>query len=155
MLRFKQFISEESNENLDIDEKHLTGNRDSINADLDVLTSKPYQNAAVFLTQLRGCMERYGILLPQSLTNNFLDLSSEMVYDLGTSDDHFYVCYDTNDDGFVDGYAQIVDSDELDDLMSADLEDNVNSDRDPVQFRPSTWYAKRDDDSGNDAEYTP
>lgn len=153
MLKFKQFISEEATENVEIDEKHLAGNRDAINADLEVLTAKPYQNAAVFLTQLRGCLERYGILLPQSLTKNFMDLSSEMVYNLGDSDDNFYVCYDTNDDGFVDAYAQIVDSDELDDLMSADLEDNVNSDREPVKFRSSTWYAGREDDGGNNDEY--
>ena len=154
MLKFKQFIAEEyGTEVLDIDEKHLAGNRDAINAELEILTAKPYQNAAVFLTQLRGCLERYAILLPQSLTRNFMDLSSEMVYGLGDSNDHFYVCYDTNDDGFVDGYAQIVDSDELDDLMSADLEDNVNSDREPVKFRPSTWYAKKEDDGGNTNEY--
>jgi len=160
MLKFREFIKEEhevqqlqEQEVLDIDEKHLAGNRDAINSDLEVLTAKPYQNAAVFLTQLRGCLERYGILLPQSLTKNFLDLSSEMVYGLADSGDHFYVCYDTNDDGFVDGYAQIVDSDELDDLMSADLEDNVNSDREPVKMRKSTWYAGREDDGGNTSEY--
>lgn len=153
MLKFKQFISEEVSEILDIDEKHLTANRDAINAELEVLTSRPYQNAAVFLTQLRGCLERYGILLPQSLTKNFMDLSCEMVYGLGDSDDNFYVVYDTNDDGFVDGYAQIVDSDELDDLMSADLEDNVNSEREAVKMRSSTWYARREDDGGKNSEY--
>lgn len=157
MLKFKEFINEE-NENLDIDEKHLAGNRQYINADLDALTVRPYQNAAVFLTQLRGCLERYGIALPQSLTRNFMDLSSEMVYDFGDSDDHFYVCYDTNDDGFVDGYAQIVDSDELDDLMSADLEDNVNSNRDPVRLKKSGYIANgygpgKEDDGGNTNEY--
>ena len=156
MLRFKQFISEEvqeTHEFLDIDEKHLAGNRDAINNDLEVLTAKPYQNAAVFLTQLRGCLERYGILLPQSLTKNFTDLSSEQVYKLGDGEDHFYAVYDTNDDGFVDAYAQIVDSEELKDLMSQDLEDVVNSDREPVKMRPSTWYAKREDDAGNTNEY--
>ena len=153
MLSFKQFINEQASEVLDIDEKHLAGNRDTINADLEVLTSKPYQNAAVFLTQLRGCLERYGILLPQSLTKNFTNLSCEMVYGLGDSDDHFYVVYDTNDDGFVDGYAQIVDSEELHDLMSQDLDDVLNTDREPIKFRSSTWYAKREDDGGNTNEY--
>jgi hypothetical protein len=26
-------------------------------------------------------------------------------------------------------------------------------DREEIEMRPSTWYAKRDDDSGDDSEY--
>lgn len=151
MLSFKQFISEE--EVIGVDSKHLAGNRDAINADLEVLTAKPYQNAAIFLTQLRGCMERYGILLPQSLTKNFMDLSSEQVYQLGDSGEYFYAVYDTNDDGFVDAYAQIVDNEELKDLKGMDAEEIVNSNRNPIQTRKSTWYAGREDDGGNTNEY--
>lgn len=158
MLKFKDFIKEEYETVIGVDSKHLQGNRDAINADLDVLTSRPYQNAAIFLTQLRGCLERYGILLPQSLTKNFLDLSCEMVYALGDSGDHFYIVYDTNDDSFVDGYAQIVDKDELDDLMSSSLEDVINTNREPVRLKKSGYIANgygpgKEDDGGNSNEY--
>ena len=60
--------------------------------------------------------------------------------------------YDTNEDGFVDGYAQIVSDDELQDLLSMDSED-ILGDREEIEFRPSTWYAKRNDDSGDTSEY--
>lgn len=153
MLKFKDFLNEETEKVLDVDEKHLESNKNAINADLDALTSKPYQNAPIFLNQLRGSLERFGILLPAEMTPHFLQLSSEVAYKMGDSDNYFYAVYDTNDDGFVDGYAQLVSSDELDKLMEMDTEDKVNSDREPVTFRPSTWYAKRDDDAGNNDEY--
>jgi hypothetical protein len=90
--------------------------------------------------------------LPQSATNNFLDLGAELVYMLGETDYHLYVVYDTNEDGFVDGYAQVVSNDELQDLLNMDSEE-VFGDREEITMRPSTWYAKRDDDSGNTSEY--
>lgn len=158
MLKFKEFIKENHEMVIGVDAKYLAGNRDAINSDLEVLTSKPYQNAAIFLNQLRGTIERYGILLPQSITKNFMDLSGEMVYALGDTGEYFYVVYDTNDDSFVDGYAQVVSKDELDDLMSADLEDNINSDREPVRLKKSGYIANgygpgKEDDGGNTNEY--
>jgi len=105
------------------------------------------------LNQLRGTLERYGILLPASATPQFLDLGAELVYLLGESNLHLYVVYDTNDEGFVDGYAQIVSAEELKDLMSADSEDLLDKEDDEIEMRPSTWYAKRDDDAGNTDEY--
>lgn len=153
MLKFKEFLKEETEKVLDVDEKHLEGNKNDINGELDVLTGKPYQNAPIFLNQLRGCLERYGILLPAEMTPHFLQLNAEVAYKMGDSDNYLYAVYDTNEDGFVDGYAQVVSSDELDSLMSSEMSEKVNSDRAPVQFRPSTWYAKRDDDAGNTDEY--
>lgn len=153
MLTFNKFITEAAEETLDVDAKHVQGNFDAINADLDALTEKPYQNAPIFLNQLRGTLERYGILLPQSATQQFLDLGAELDYLLGESGLHLYVVYDTNEDGFVDGYAQIVTPEELRSLMTMDSEDLLDSDREPITMRPSTWYAKRDDDAGNSDEY--
>ena len=152
MLKFNEFLNEEFGELITVDSRYLEENMDTINADLDALTEKPYQNAPIFLAQLRGVTEKYGMPLPQSATNNFLDLGAELVYMLGETDYHLYVVYDTNEDGFVDGYAQVVSNDELQDLLNMDSEE-VLGDREEITMRPSTWYAKRDDDSGDDSEY--
>lgn len=154
MLKFKDFLNEESEVDvLPVDTKYIENNTDQLNTELDVLTEKPYQNAPIFLAQLRGCLERYGIVLPQEATPYFMNLSTELAYSLGESNLFLYIVYDTNEeDGFVDGYAQAVTEEELNDLMSSDLEDTLGE-RDPINIRPSTWYAKRDDDSGNSDEY--
>ena len=153
MKKFKDFLSEQVNSSIEVDSTWLDNNLQALNAELDKLTEKPYQNAPIMLTQLRGVLERYGMLLPQSATQEFLNLSAELVYSLGESNKNLYIVYDTNEDGFVDGYAQAVTDDELDDLMAMDSEDLVGSDRKPVEIRKSTWYAGREDDGGNSDEY--
>ena len=153
MLKFKDFLNEQTEADvIEVDSRHLEQNKDAINAELDVLTEKPYQNAPIFLNQLRGCLERYGMMLPAEATPHFMNLSAELVYALGETGMNLYVVYDTGEDAFVDGYAQIVSSDELDDLLQMDSNELLGS-RDPITMRPSTWYAKRDDDSGNSDEY--
>jgi hypothetical protein len=153
MLKFNEFLKEEFDQVLPVDEKHVESNIEAINVELDKLTEKPYQNAPIFLTQLRGALERYAIMIPQEATKNFLNLGAELAYKLGELDQYLYIVFDTNDDGFVDGYAQIVSSDELDDLFDMDTSEILDMDRDPIKMRPSTWYAKRDDDAGNSDEY--
>jgi hypothetical protein len=150
MLKFNTFLKEQD-ESLDIDSRHVNNNVDNINAALDELTEKPYQNAPIFLAQLRGALERFGILLPSTATKYFLDLSAEVVYLLGDSLYQLYIVYDTNDEGFVDGYAQLVDNSELQDLLNMNPEDLLD-DEDEV---PTIKYppARRDDDSGNTSEY--
>jgi len=152
MLKFKDYITEDFDEMIEIDARNLSQNRDKLNDELDKLTEKPYQNAPIFLAQMRGVLERYGIQLPAKATDNFLQLSSEMVYVVGESDDHLYIVYDTNEDGYVDGYAQIVNSDELGALMDMDKREHFDE-REPITTRPSTWYARREDDGGDTSEY--
>ena len=152
MLKFNDFLTEAFDEIIQVDTRNIEENMDAINADLDALTEEPYQNAPTFLAQLRGVTERFGFPLPQSATKHFLDLGAELVYMLGESDYHLYVVYDTGDDGFVDGYAQIVSNDELSDLLNMDSE-NVLGDREDMPVRHSDWYRKRDDDAGNTNEY--
>ena len=153
MKKFNQFITEETSAAVEVDSTWLDNNTETLNSELDTLTDKPYQNAPIMLAQLRGVLERYGMILPQSATLEFLNLSAELVYSLGESNKNLYIVYDTNEDGFVDGYAQIVTDDELEDLMSMEMEELFVSDRDPIQMRPSTWYAGREDDGGNTDEY--
>ena len=156
MLTFKQYLSEAVNgdlEKIDVDKNRIEGNLEELNSSLDSLTEKPYQNAPIFLAQLRGFFERFGVALPASLTNHFLDLSAEVAYSLGETGKYLYIVYDTNDDSFVDGYAQVVSKDELDDLLGLGGEGVLNSNRKLLNLRPSDWYRKRDDDAGNSNEY--
>ena len=151
MLKFNEYLTEQD-EFLDVDAKHVNSNADAINADLDKLTEKEYQNAPIFLAQLRGTLERYGILLPSSATPYFLNLSAEVVYLLGDSNFHLYVVYDTNDDGYVDGYAQLVSDSELQDLLNMNPGELLDDDSEEVEA-PKYLPARRDDDSGNTDEY--
>ena len=150
MLKFSEFLKEENEDVIDTDVRHLEENLDALNAELDTLTTKPYQNAPLMLAQLRGVLEHYGINLPQQATPNFLNLSAELVYTLGDSGKFLYIVYDTNDDAYVDGYAQVVDGEELSMLASSDV---LNTDRNLIAVRHSDWYRKRDDDAGDDSEY--
>ena len=152
MLKFNEFLKEETEEVIDTDNRRLEQNQDALNNELDNLTEKPYQNAPIFLAQLRGVLERYGMNLPQTATPNFMDLSAELAYALGETGLYLYIVYDTNEDGYVDGYAQVVTSDELGDLarMPGDL---LNTNRNLSANRHSDWYRKRDDDAGNSNEY--
>jgi hypothetical protein len=153
MLKFNEYLKESNEEVMEVDERHVMENMEALNSDLDTLTSRPYQNAPIFLAQLRGTLERYGIVLPASATPHFLNLSAELVYTLGETDHHMYIVYDTNDDGYVDGYAQIVSNEELKDLAGMDKNEILNSDRNLIAVRHSDWYRKRDDDAGNSDEY--
>jgi len=150
MIKFSEFLKEENEDVIETDNRHLLENLDALNTELDALTAKPYQNAPLMLTQLRGVLERYGINLPQQATVNFMNLSAELVYTLGDSGCYLYLIYDTNEDGYVDGYAQVVDGEELSMLASSEV---LNTDRNLIAVRHSDWYRKRDDDAGNTSEY--
>jgi hypothetical protein len=154
MLKFKEYLNEEvDSETIPIDARYLENNLAQLNDDLDTLTAKPYQNAPILLAQMRGCLERYGMILPASATSQFLNLGAELAYSLGETGLYLYVVYDTNDDGYVDGYAQVVNSDELSDLLDLQGAGVLNKDRQMIGVRHSDWYRKRDDDAGNTSEY--
>jgi hypothetical protein len=154
MLKFKEFLNEEvDSDSIQVDDRYLRNNLDQLNDELDKLTSKPYQNAPILLAQLRGCLERYGMILPSTATDQFLNLGAELAFGLGESGLYLYIVYDTNDDGYVDGYAQVVDVDELSDLLDLEGEGVLNRDRRLIGARNSDWYRKRDDDAGNSDEY--
>lgn len=154
MLKFKEFLNEEvDSESIPIDARYLENNLAQLNDDLDTLTAKPYQNAPILLAQMRGCLERYGMILPATATDQFLNLGAELAYSLGESGLYLYIVYDTNDDGYVDGYAQVVNSDELSDLLDLQGAGVLNKDRPMIAVRHSDWYRKRDDDAGNTSEY--
>lgn len=82
-----------------------------------------------------------------------LSLEGEYVYSLGDSGQFVYMVHNLDDNGNVEGYAQIVDSDELEDLIDLNAEEPSED----VEAEVSDWAkypkARRDDDSGNTNEY--
>jgi hypothetical protein len=150
MKTFLDFLKEES---IDVPFKLSDQNVDTLNSELEVLTDKPYQNAPIFLAQLRGTFERYGVLLPATMTDQFLNLDAEITYALPQNPGFYiYIVYNTNDSGYVDGYAQVVSQDELADLKNMSTEDLLG-DEDEAPMKPRYLPARRDDDSGNSNEY--
>jgi hypothetical protein len=149
MKNFKDFLNEEHDKIDNVDARFLEQNLEKLNQELDALTERPYRNAPIMLAQLRGVLERYAIQLPQSAQTEFLNLDAEMVYEL-TADYHLYVIYNTNSDGYVDGYAQVVNSEDLEDLIDSDLSDWAEEHPPMRRWIPP---ARKDDDSGNSNEY--
>ncbi len=159
MIRFKQFIAEEDDMNvvIDIELKNAPlGDINKINDDLDAVTFNPFVNSSLFVNAVRGTLERYGIVLPAEAAMAMLSLEGETVYSLGDSGQYVYMVHNLNPEGEVEGFAAIVDGDDLEDLKNlGGFEDEVEEP--PVVQGPSEWMkypkARRDDDSGNDNEY--
>jgi len=152
IISFKDYLSEQEKLNIDTDSSILESHVDKLNEDLDAITLNPFSNSSVFMNAIRGTAERYGIILPASVEMPMLSEEAETVYTLGTSGLYLYICHNPGDDNLVEGYAQIVDEEELDDLMSMD-EDDEESEAETEEQKPWTPPARRDDDSGNDSEY--
>jgi hypothetical protein len=152
MLKFSEYFAEE-NGTLEIEKEQLEGQLDYLNADLDSVTQKPFQNSAVFINTIRGTLERYSLLIP-SMGHATLSPDGEVVFKLGESGKFLYIVYDVNDFGFTEGYAQVVTNDELKDLSKLDSEDWMSN---KVPYVPKkTPYAGRGDadDSGDNSDYT-
>lgn len=153
MLSFKQFITEQEELVLDTpDVKILESNMEVINSDLEAVTNKPFLNSALFVNMVRGTLERYGILIPPGFEMPMLSTEAETVYTLGESGYYLYMVHNLNEDKLIDGYAQIVDETDLNDLMDMDASELTDKEDDYEQ-KPWIPPARRDDDSGNTDEY--
>lgn len=167
MQSFKNFISEERQIDtlrIETDSTVLKNNKDAMNADFDRLTAMPFQNPIIFYNQLRGTLERYGMIVPPGATKHFLNFDAELSMPLGESGLFLYVVFNTHKNTKVEGYAQIVDAEELQNLMNSDdareeeneededKEEEMEDDED--EMSDNEKYRKRkDDDSGDDSEY--
>jgi hypothetical protein len=149
MLKFKEFLNEEEDLMIDDVPEQLLSQIDAINAELDQITEDPFLNSAVFFNLIRNTMERFGVILPPGYEMPMLSMDSETAYMLGDSGYYLYVVHNT-EVGAVVGYAQIVNKEDLEDLMSSFANDD---DTEMYMDKPWTPPARRDDDSGNDAEY--
>jgi len=155
MLRFKEFINEETEVQLDIDPKLALSNLDKANDDLDKVTDTTYRNSATFVNAVRGTLERFGILLPAESSMAQLSMEGEWVYALGESGMYVYMVHNLNNEGAVEGYATIVNESDLNDLLALKGESDESIPEPDSNPGKLPWYpkARRDDDSGNDNEY--
>lgn len=160
LLRYKEFITEEEmTVAIDTDTKLLLSHLDKANEDLDSVTEAPFLNSALFVNTVRGTLERYGVILPTESNLQQLSMEGEVVYALGESGYFVYMVHNLNPEGNVEGYAQIVNEEDLNDLK-AELGDYDNDEEiadGETSSDVSNWAkypkARRDDDSGNTNEY--
>ena len=122
MQTFKTFINEEHGNpmHIEVDSNVLMNNKDAMNADFDRLTAMPYQNSIVFYNQLRATLERYGMIIPPGATRHFLNFDGELSFKLGDGSLYLYVVFNTHKNNKLEGYAQVVDEEELQKLMDAE-----------------------------------
>lgn len=122
MQKFIEFINEEHGDPMYIatDSDVLMNNKDAMNADFDRLTAMPYQNSIVFYNQLRATLERYGMIIPPGATRHFLNFDGELSFKLGDGLLYLYVVFNTHKNNKLEGYAQVVDEEELQKLMDAE-----------------------------------
>lgn len=160
MQNFKTFISEESDNMeplfIEADAKLLDNNRNSLNAELDRLTAAPYSNPMVFYNQIRATLERYMMIVPPTATKHFLNFDAELVFKLGDSGHFLYVVFNTKNNSKVDGYAQVVDEEELDHLLDSEEAPNLDDDSEDDEEEmgdDNEEYRKTDDDAGDTSEY--
>lgn len=155
LLKFAEYLSEQEELVLDINPELALQNLEALNDSLDEVTATPFLNSAIFMNTVRGTLERFGILLPAGYEIPTLSAEAETVYTIGDSGYYLYVCHNENGDSLIEGYAQIVNEDELNDLVDmekfASEEDELEGE---LEQKPWIPPARRDDDSGNDNEYT-
>lgn len=158
MLRFKEFVTEDATVVIDIQPDLALSHIDKANEDLEEVTKMPFVNSALFVNAVRGTLERYGIVLPAHSNMQQLSLEGEVVYQLGNSGHYVYMVHNLDPDGGIEGYASIVDEEELHDLSGLDFDNDEGMDEPKDNTEPSEWMkypkARRDDDSGNNDEYT-
>ena len=183
MLKFKEYLKENieydgepigSPIEINTDSELARSHMNKANEDLNAVTANAFVNSALFVNAVRGTLERYGILLPAESNIQQLSMEGERVYALmnknGSLDangeklpyhqDLFvYMVHNLDSSGHVEGYAQIVNQDELDELQTnvGFHDEDYDDDDDEFAHEPSEWMkypkARRDDDSGNDNEY--
>lgn len=154
MLKFKEYITEQEDLTLEVDNSIVLQVVDEVNVALDLVTARPFVNSAVFMNAVRGTLERYGVVLPPSVVMPMLSAEAETVYSLGDSGMYLYIVHNQDEAG-VDGYAQIVDEDNLEDLQSMGEEGEDDEAEDEAAERQ--WIPpdrrRAADDGGNNDEY--
>jgi len=159
MLGFKEYLNERTHVEIDVAPDAWLPQLDKLNQDLEQVTLKSFVNSALFVNAVRGTLERYGILLPPFSNMQQLSMESEVVYALGESNHFVYMVHNLDPDGYVEGYAQVIEQADLDALGTMDrlgdeeeLEAHHHDPLDDVN-RMRRQVRHSNDDSGNDAEY--
>jgi hypothetical protein len=152
MLKFKEYLNESEELHIDMDTDFMMQHLDNLNDALEAVTEDPFPNSAIFINAVRGTLERFGVVLPPNYVMPMLSQEAETVYTLGESNMYLYIVHNLHD-GLVEGYAQIVNEDELNDLVEMNGEESDEEEDLDAAKREWTPPARRDDDSGNTDEY--
>jgi hypothetical protein len=120
-----------------------------LNADLDLAFSKKVANKFIVYNMLAAIFEKYGVRFP--ITDLYED---QYTFEIGDSGYYLFLLKKMDFSGHLDVYAQVVDSEELEELEDADLDIST----DPINLGYTTSKYLRqtrrtDDDSGNSDEY--
>jgi hypothetical protein len=154
MLKFKEFLNESEELHIDLDVEFMLQHLDNLNDALEAVTENSFPNSAIFMNAVRGTLERFGVILPSNYVMPMLSQEAETVYTLGESNMYLYIVHNLQD-GLVEGYAQVVNQDELDDLM--EMNGFESDDEEDVDAAKREWIPpdrrKSSDDSGNTDEY--
>lgn len=156
MLKFKEFLNEEEQLVIDAPTDLAEVRLDDLNDALEAVTADPFVNSAVFMNAVRGTLERFGIILPPNYVTPMLSAEAETVYRLGESGLFVYIAHNLND-GLVEGYAQVVNEEDLEDLQSlrGEPEEDNGEDYDVLKYPQIPADRKKASmDSGNSDEYS-
>ncbi len=106
-------------------EPHFDNEIDAVNARFDSVLDTTFSNPNLIVQAVQAILQGYGINLPNLLASS----SEEYVFRLDTPDEdadlYLYIVIDKSETGF-EGYAQIVDSDELEELQNIDDDDDID-----------------------------
>jgi hypothetical protein len=161
MYKFKEFknsLRESVSEPIHVntDGELLKINMKQVNSDLAEVTKNTFVNSVMFVNAVRGTLERYGVILPPEVNMHQINLEAEYTYVIGNSGLYAYVVHNLDPEGSCEGYACVVGAEDLHNLKNLDAEED-DDDMDPRLHGPTEWMkypkARRDDDSGETAEY--
>lgn len=156
MLKFKEYITESEEIVIDTTADLALMSIEKLNDDLDAVTDTTFLNSSIFVNAVRGTLERFGILLPPFSNMQQLAMEGETVYTLGETGYFVYMVHNLDPNGFVEGFAVVVDEADLTDLAQmTELGALEGKEVEPEVSPRKPWIppARRDDDSGNNDEY--
>lgn len=116
MLKFKEYITESEEIVIDTTADLALMSLEKMNDDLDAVTDTTFLNSSIFVNAVRGTLERFGILLPPFSNMQQLAMEGETVYTLGETGYFVYMVHNLDPNGYVEGFAVVVDEADLTDL---------------------------------------
>jgi hypothetical protein len=135
---------------------------------LDQITLKPFTSPTIFITAVRAVLDLHGIVLPMMELDGLdpvplsidvqdpVEVEGEYVYPIedergDQTDAYIYIIVNRNDQGHYECYAQVVDQEELEFLVSIDPADYPDTDT-PDQTSYLTKIRHAENDAGGSSE---
>lgn len=102
---------------------------EEVNNKFDQVLAGKFAKPQIILQAVQAILQGYGVNLPNLDTDGIDD---EFVFNIESADGddtmYLYIAIDCDDMGQYDGYAQIVDGEDLEDLEEMDLDDDDSDD---------------------------